>query len=652
MATKFQLVDVDFGEDVGHEIEHYIEEQIRWLETSHRELHESKIPKWRKLYLGVPAEASRNFPFPNAANTVVQVVGETVDTMTARVMGLIYATHPLWVFQNYIKGDTTDEKKQYEAKRRVLEAFMEIMGVEPDELNLQFVEAMWFTDAAKLGTAFVKIGMEEVVEAVVVGYSGKKIKGEDETIRIGPKVTKLRHEDVMADPMAQTLDDANFVVVRHKLKRFNLEDRAERGIYDPDVVESILGNADRTTVRPTEQQELQDQGIATSSYPDTTAEWDIYECYFPWWHQGRKFRLIYSYHLKSKKVLRKVFNFLPKNELPIKRAKLGYRTDGLYGHGYAELLENYQEELSATHNQRLDNATVANVRALRVSPKARQLDSNIELYPSALIVGEKDDIEAIAVGDVYPSTFKNEEMTLELVARRAGITPAVSGAGTGGVMKRPNVYSSQGTLAVMQENNSVVGFATAEFRHAHVSLGQVLTGIYGKFGTDGKEQMLGKEAPLLMAALADFNRNRLRIPIRSSSGSLNREIDKQTGLLMSGAMQRHYTAVSQLLQAISNPIVPPEVKKYMIRVIVASEALHKKIMKDFGYEQPDLYVPEADVSDQPNPGAVQGGQMAPGGPPSQGGGAPPTGGGGGNAPLERMDSTLAGMAPFTGSGYR
>src|SRR5262249_26247279 len=153
----------------------------------------------------------------------------------------------------------------------------------------------------------------------------------------------------------------------------------------------------------------------------------------------------------------------------------GYNTDGLYGHGYAELLENYQEELSTTHNQRLDNATVANIRALRVSPRARALDSNMELYPAALLVGEKDEIESIQVGDVYPSTFKNEEMTLGLVARRAGISPAVSGAGTGGMMKgKSQQYSAQGTLAVMQENNSVVGYATSEFRNFHVVLGHSL----------------------------------------------------------------------------------------------------------------------------------------------------------------------------------
>jgi len=179
------------------------------------------------------------------------------------------------------------------------------------------------------------------------------------------------------------------------------------------------------------------------------------------------------------------------------------------------------------------------------------LDSNFEVYPFALLIGEKDDIEAIPIADVYQSSFQNEEMALRHVHSRAGVAPAIAGAGSGSMQKRPQVYSSQGTLAVMQENNSQVGFATSEFRHAHVILGSMLTAIYGKFGTNGREQMFGLNADHLTEALEEFSAKRMRIPIRASSGSLNKEVDKQTGIVVTGLMQRHYTAVSQVLQAIN-----------------------------------------------------------------------------------------------------
>lgn len=654
MADKFQLVDADFGPDTNAEVEHYVFDQLESLIRQHSELHTSLLPRWRRVYLGKPAEETRNFPFPNAANTVVQVVGETVDTMVARVMGLVWATHPLWAFQNFVKTATPEEGKENELQRSIIESFMDTMGFEPSELNLHEHEALWYTEAANLGTAFLKLNVEDQTEAVVVGYSdaAKKtgFKGNEVSVYQGPRVSNLRHEDFMADASANSIEGAEFVTAHRRLSRFNLEERGFLGIYDKDAVAKIVNSPDRAAPPEPQRQELQDQGISPSGRPDTTAEWDIYECYFAKWHNGRKYRLIYTVHKASKTVLRRVFNFLPMNQVPIKRAKLGYRTSGMYGHGYAELLEIYQEELSTVHNQRLDNATVANIRALRVSPRARALDTNCELYPAALFVAEKDELESIQVGDVYPSTFKNEEMTLGLVARRAGVSPAVSGAGAGGMQKRPAQYSASGTLAVMQENNSVVGFATSEFRHAHVQLGTSLCQMYNQFGTNGKEQMFGLDSERLAKALARFGSEQgLRIPIRSATGSLNRETEKQTGMIIAGLLQRHYTAVGQLIQAINNPMAPPEFKEYAQAVVLASEMFHKKIVKDFGYDNPDLYIPEVkgrpQGSQPQNPGNGGQGGMAPQGAPVAGASPAGEGSGGPMVPNGPMGSPASGPLP-------
>ena len=463
MATEFQLVNCNFGSDTDEEMDKYVEGQIEFLINSHQDLHKNRIPKWRKLYLGIPAEETRSFPWPNAANTIVQVVGEIVDTIAARVLGLLYATHPLWVFQDFRKfnPDSADAFERANRERSTLEDFMDLVGDEPSELDLYRLEGLWYTDAARLGTAFLKVGFEHNVEVTNVGYtsSKSKVQGDESTIYSGPRVHKLRHEDVALTPDAPTPGEAEFVYQVRTLRRKALEERGFTGAYDRAAVDKIIQTPDRQSPSSQKKEELQDQGIVVRGDFNATAEWDIYECYYSWWHNKRKYRIIDSYHKGTKTKMRRVFNFLPDNELPILRARMGYRTDGMYGHGMAELLERYQEELSTVHNQRLDNATAANTRALRVSPRARNLDSNVELYPMALLVGEKDDIEAIAIADVYPSSFQNESMTMGLVQSRAGITPAISGSGGGGPMsKKTGVYSAMGTLATMQESNSRVTF--------------------------------------------------------------------------------------------------------------------------------------------------------------------------------------------------
>ena len=621
MATEFQLVNCNFGADTDAEMSQYVEAQIEFLTQSHQDLHKNRIPKWRKLYLGIPAEDVRSFPWPNAANTIVQVIGETTDTMAARILGLAYATHPLWTFQDYRHFDPVDNAR-FEAaanERRTLEDFMDLVAFEPSELDLYRIEGLWCTDMIRLGTAFLKLAYEHKTEVTNVGYTSSKskvIQGDDSTIYSGPRVHKLRHEDVLLTPDAPTPGEAEFVVQVRTLRRKALEERGFTGAYDRAAVDKILATPDRQSPKTQAKEDLADQGISVRGNFEATAEWDIYECYYAWWHNKRKYRIIESYHKGTKTVLRRVFNFLPDNELPILRARMGYRTDGMYGHGLAELLERYQEELSTVHNQRLDNATAANTRALRVSPRAHQLDSNVELYPMALLVGEKDDIEAIQIADVYPSSFENEQVTLAHVQSRAGITPAIAGSGGGGPQKKTGSYSAAGTLATMQESNSRVNLEASDFRHAHVKLGSLLTAMYAKYGVGERDKIFGLDSKALKSALAEFAKNRLAIPIRASTASLNREMDKQSDMLLAGLLQRHYTAVGQLMQAMSSPMVGEEVKDYMVKTVRSLDRFMKRVMKDFGYDQPESYVPEPKLPDQQGgPGAppAAGGQVAPGG---------------------------------------
>jgi hypothetical protein len=644
MADKdIQLVETRFGPDTDIEIEQWVNEQIEWLTDAHKQLHQNELPKMRKLYDGVPASETKSFPWPNASNVVVQVIGETVDTTVAWVLGVHYATHPLWVFQNYRKAPDGQEE-EFEKQRAVMEDFMDLMGYEPTELDLFRKEGIWYTDACKLGTAFGKVSYEHKVEAVVVGYSSsrkKRIEFDDETLFSGPQFDNLRHEDILTYPDAATLAKSGFNAQIRTLRKTQLEERAILGLYNREMVEKIIGSPDRGGPKNEKQQELQDQGIQVTHGGSSTAEWDIHECYFPWWHNGHKFRLILSYHKQTRTVLRSVFNFLPQNELPIIRARLGYRNGGMYGRGFAKILEWYQEEISTIHNQRNDNATAANTRMLRVSPRARNLDSNLEIYPFSLLVGEKDEIEAIPIADVYQSSFQNEEMALRHVQSRAGVAPSIAGSGQGGMKQRPNVYSSMGTLAAMQEGTTRTNLEVTDFRHAHVTLGSLLARMYAKFGPGAKAEIFGLDANRLRQALEAVKTNHLKIPIRAATASLNKEVEKQSGMLMVGMMQRHYTSMGQLMQAINNPVIPPMVQDYLIKVIQSSNRTMKRILKDFGYDQPDQFIPEPKIQSPQASGANGSGQPVQNAPsPAPGGGAgllPQPGGGGaagGSIPVE------------------
>jgi hypothetical protein len=599
---EYELVDARFGKDTDEAIEKWLLEMLHQYKESHRDLHQSKIPKWRKSYLGTPQDETKSFPWPNAANIVVQIVGQYTDTLTAREISYVFGTSPSWSYR-YIGG--FGDAKENEDKRRALESFMDSVALEPAELNLYDQYSRWSLDGNKLGTAFIKPTYEHRVEAEVTGYSEKNKAPEytESTIYQGPKAEKVRHEDVLADPGASDIPKAKLVAVRRSLKRLELEERAALGFYDAEKVKSILASPDRPGYTQQEQEELREQGINQTQQGGITAEWDIWECWFPWFHNGTTFRLVFWVHLHTKTVLRKVFNFMPWNETGLVRYKLGYATDGMYGHGMAELQHNYQEGVSAIINQRIDNATVANTRFFRISPRLRNLDQNFEINPMGMVPAEKDEFEAMAVGDVYPSSFLNEESLLRHAMDRAGIAPAVAGMGSGTTGKTKGIYSANSTLALMQAGNTRTNHVTSTFRHAHVKLGSILTAMYGKFpGIEQKAKAFGKEGPALVQALEEFLHKKSWIPIRSSDASINREVDKQNDMLIVSLLQRHYTAVGQMMQAISNPAIPPEVKDYLMKVIHSMDAFTMRILRDFQYDQPEEYVPEPRIQPAGAPG--------------------------------------------------
>jgi hypothetical protein len=102
-------IPVFFGKEGNAALDAYVEERLTYLKSQLRNLHETKVPEWRKGYRGTPKEPNKTFPWPNASNLVVQVIGSHVDTLRARVLGSIFYTPPLYIAS--LVGEWTEQEK-------------------------------------------------------------------------------------------------------------------------------------------------------------------------------------------------------------------------------------------------------------------------------------------------------------------------------------------------------------------------------------------------------------------------------------------------------------------------------------------------------------------------------------------------------------
>lgn len=599
------FIPVKLSGDGENKLKSHLKSRILALEDGLRELHETKIVKWRKSYEATPREKTRDFPFYGASNLVVPIIATFSDTLLARVMSAVLKTRPPWVAKIFGSHKDIDD-----STRTALEEFMEYVGIEPQELDLYRVYHEWFGEAIKYGTSVLKCPHEIRYRDELVQDEGDGSGSKPAFLRSieysGPRPEKIAFEHFLIPPSAKSLESADIRIHKRVMVKHELEERKFFKIYDPFKVDSILNRPDRTS--PAYPQLMNEESlgaVTTGTYG--YKEWDLYECWLKWPDPSGKFKpgVIATYHKQSDTLLRVIYD--THTLMPFNLARLFYRDDMLYGYGFCETMWAFQEEISEQHNQRLDNRTIANTRVWRVSPDSK-LHAGYRIYPSATVPAEKDEIEPLQAGDISSQTIDDERFSLELAERRAGISPPMQGAGTGSQGKR-GIYTAMGTLSVMQEGNRRTDLNISDLRYAHTKLGRSLLADYAKFGVrDSLLEMFGDKASKITKALEGVKSGRIGLPIYSSTASINKEVEKQNLIMLVQLMRGHYMGIAQMMAQSSSMMTPPAVKEYLAQVIKASNIVMKNTLRQFDQEDVDLLVPEPKM-EQPN--AQQTGQTPP-----------------------------------------
>lgn len=585
----------------------HLKSRLRSLKFGLKPLFETNLPRWRKLYEAQPQEKTRDFPFQNASNLIPPLAGIHCDTLKARIVSSIWKTRPLWLCN--IVGDFDG---QMDDVRDAWQEFLLFNSVEPTELDLYNVETQWIGEICKYGSSTIKVPYEELYEDFVVpaGDGTARYAPMRELVYKGPRPTKLAFEDLYAPPSANSLEEASRDLVAHRIRyqRHELLERRYTQFFDAARVDQIIATPDRTYPDYVQTQREQDANARTLQH-EGYAEWDVYECWLPWRapNSGKAPRVIVWYHMQSDTILRALYDtYTPiLKSIPFVFGRLLYRDDSLHGYGLCEVLEDLHEELAIVHNQRRDNMTIANSRIWRVNSDSK-LHQGYQVFPGAMLPADKDEIEALPAGELSQFSIEEERVAMDLAERRTGISPPMQGMGAGANTKR-GVYTAMGTLSLLQEGNTRTDLTIADVRNAHTKLGRMLSREYAYLGIDrSKLLQFGGLGKLIEQAAELIKDGKLALPVNPSTASVNREIEKQSAIMLAQVMDRHYAKVTQLLQQLSISVLPDAVKKYSADVIGASEKFMKKLLRYFDFDDVEAFVPRA----LPGKPTVVGGQNA------------------------------------------
>ena len=116
------------------------------------------------------------------------------------------------------------------------------------------------------------------------------------------------------------------------------------------------------------------------------------------------------------------------------------------GIGIAKQNDQFQEEVTTQHRQRIDNATIANMRMFKIS-RMSGYGNKEPIFPGKQwFVDDMTHIDSIQLGEIYPSAYNNENQTVLYSQQRTGVNEVTLGmpqVGTPG--------TATGDLARVQE---------------------------------------------------------------------------------------------------------------------------------------------------------------------------------------------------------
>lgn len=617
-------VKSEFSKDEYGHLLTYIEDNCKYVKEKCRGIRENMMPKWVRIYRGVPNEKNKTWPWPGASNLVIQLAGTYSDELLSRVMAM-YTIEPL--FNCGILGDFDDQTNNSgDDQGQEIEKFMQDISYEPEELDLYRVEETGFSSAIRYGTGVFKFPWEYVTEKQAIYIGGGTQDGDrtdyswkDHIRRDGPHPAVVPLADWSIDPKFTNVNKATFKVHTLHLSGYDLKKwEGKPEIYNAEALKRILAQPDAV---PEYRRQMEEQKeIDTSSVDKCADQYDIEECWFEYFkgfdHDGRPeiYLMIAYYHIATDTHIGEIFNVYPENIEPFEDAKLAYDDEMYFGYGFCEMLEAYQREVSETHNWRIDNRRFATTGVGRVN-KNSKLSSIVQLFPGVLIPADEGEIEPLAFGqNAAQYGTEDEAMTIGLATTRAGVDPATGGSGGGTVNPKKGTFSAQGTAMSLQSQNNRNNLRMSDMRSCHVRMGRKLLKMYAYFGLGNKIRKYGDRAESLKAALENIKSGRLGLLIQPSTASLNVEMEKQNDILLSATLERLYAADLQALQMLQQPgIAGSPIEDLIKRQFRAKNALMKSLLRAFGKRDYNrlLAVPQFLIDERKQNAGSQGNNAGP-----------------------------------------
>lgn len=588
--------EIELSDRQRMDLANYLYQEM-WACESERNPQILKISRLKQKYRTDRPDTPKNFPIANSSQITIPVIKTAVDATASRVYQTLMAAEPP------VRVKTDDE--DYADFAEDLEKFLGLYAA--NRLDYDEVMDTFTTECVKLGTSFLEVTTLNDRRAVVefdpsLGVYNKVIQ----TRFSGPIIYNIPYEDFWCRPAYQDIQKAPWCGKEVRLTWPQIKDMAMQGDFNPTEVNKIRRFYETGFVPQT----ILDDEKQERSVPWARYIYRIFEIALRWDVDGDGIEeeLLVYFHRESRTLLRCKFSGFAGGRRPWEVGrfkKIEYR---LYGEGLAETLEQLQDEISTIHNQRIDNATIANLKIILVSKLIQGLRPGDRLWTGKIVkvTDVKADVGTLGLGEIYPSTVQNEEIAQQYV-REVAATSEVA-TGTAQPVTRTTAAAQ---LALLEELNRRFDKSIRGMRRTIRGVFTQMTDLFKQFGTGGlASQWLGDfkgqrlEAFLqLPGSLLD---QKIKIHVQATRSGNNREVDFQTQIaVMQLVIQMGQQAI-QLVQGLA-PQATGVVAHELVQTLIP---IFKKVMQYADAPDPDKAIAVLSVLDRILPSPEDMGGMA------------------------------------------
>lgn len=534
---------------------------------------------WQADYFATPNSEQKNFPFERAANIVIPMTAIAVEAVHARLMNTIFAVEPFWSIR--------PTAPEWVDAAPAVEDWLQTEVENPSALDVYDFAQDSLMELTKLGTAVGKSGYERDIRKTV------------DTSPTGSRTTRWheRHNGATLDyvPVANFLmrmaeDDpqqARWVGEEHSFNWAQIKRMALSGRFDPDAVDEIktwIGGELSESPAQEYQEEMDEHARQEPQWNDQFNITEIWAS-FDVDKDGVDEEIVIDYHWSSGTILSIRYNWYEDLHRPYRITQY-VRVEGRWaGIGIGKQNEQFQQEITTVHRQRLDNATLANMRMFAVK-KGAGYDPDETIFPGKLwfLDDPQADINPIQMSEVYQSSIINEDELVRFSEKRTGVNRVLLG-----MPKQGTPGTATGTLQRIAEGNKRFDLVLKNVRRWFGKLGRDVLANYQQFGDQRRHFVIQGQGDAewverVLQMPSTLVANGAVVDLTATDSTTNKQVQQQQWMSLFQILNNYYRNIIELASIIEDDTLLVQAAR---RAVGAGDEATKRLLETFDVVDPE-----------------------------------------------------------------